>query len=107
MHCLGNFPWVPQVLRHIHPPPTSADLLCQLLEADGSPLCGGPIGAFPDMGVPRVRLGREDYGHSGEGIWVLLGDAQEFRVLVAAHHAQPSALEGRDAWGWGGGGIFA
>lgn len=70
---------------HIHHPslPALGDLLCQLLEADGSPLCGGPVGAFPDMGVPRVRLGREDHGHHSEGAWFPLGDAQEPWGLMA------------------------
>lgn len=71
------------------PPPTSGDLLCQLLEADGSPLCGGPVGSFPDMGVPRVRLGREDRGHCSEEIWLLLGHAQGTCTLVAAQPCPP------------------
>lgn len=69
---------------YIHPPAALEDLLCQLLEADGSPLCGGPVGAFPDMGVPRVRLGREEHGHSSEGDWFPLGDAQDPWRLTAA-----------------------
>lgn len=68
--------------EYTSPQPTSGDLLCQLLEADGSPLCGGPIGAFPDMGVPRVRLQREDHGHCSEGIWLLLGEARNPWGLV-------------------------
>lgn len=49
------------------PPPTSGDLLCKLLEADGSPLRGGPVGAFPEVGVPRVQLGRKACGYSARG----------------------------------------
>ena len=76
---------------HTSPPhiPALGDLLCQLLEADGSPFCGGPVGAFPDMGVPRVRLGREDHGHYSEGAWFPLGDVQDPWGLMAAWPRPP------------------
>lgn len=68
--------------------PTLGDVLCQLLEADGSPFCGGPVGAFPDVGVPGVRLGREDYGHHSECPQLLLGDAQN-SLEACGHPAVP------------------
>lgn len=95
--CLASFSGALQALGHTHPPPTSGDLLCQLLEADGSPLCGGPVGTFPEVGVPRVRLGRKDYGYCREGTWLLLEDAQDPWGLWLSSHAQPAALEGSNS----------
>lgn len=40
--------------------PTAGHSLGQLLEADGPPFCRGAVGAFPHVGVPRIRLGREE-----------------------------------------------